>query len=196
MRFQAIMIPGGRDCGPGHWQRLWAQALPHALFVEPVRRNADPARWTAALSAAVGDTRGPAILVAHGLGCLAAVRLPLALRARVAGALLVAPVDVERSTAASLRAFGPIPQSALPYQSVVVASDNDPACTLARAAGFATDWGSRFVALEGAGRIDESSGHGAWPQGLKLLSALRRRAAWRITPPAPRIAPIARPNPA
>ena len=190
------MIPDGRDCASGHWQRLWMSSLPHARFVEPARQNPDPAQWIAALSAAVSDARGPAILVGHGLGCLVAARLPAGLRARVAGALLVAPVDAERSAEAGVRAFGPIPHAALPYQSVVVAADNDPACTLGRAAGFAADWGSRFVVLEGAGRIDENSGHGAWPQGWKLLTALRRRAAWRITPPAPRIAPVARPGPA
>ncbi|CPK09101.1 Uncharacterised protein [Bordetella pertussis] len=31
---------------------------------------------------------------------------------------------------------------------------------------------------------------GAWPQGLKQLAALRRRACWRISPPAEKIPPV------
>ncbi|WP_195827917.1 RBBP9/YdeN family alpha/beta hydrolase, partial [Bordetella pertussis] len=117
--------------------------------------------------------------------------LPIALRAKVAGALLVAPADVERPGApAAIAAFGPVPRQSLPYQSVVIASDDDPYCRLERARQFAQDWGSRLVVLQGAGHINADSQLGAWPQGLKQLAALRRRACWRISPPAEKIPPV------
>ena len=28
-----IIVPGWRDSGPGHWQSLWAERLPHACRV-------------------------------------------------------------------------------------------------------------------------------------------------------------------
>ncbi|MFJ0814662.1 alpha/beta hydrolase, partial [Bordetella bronchiseptica] len=79
---------------------------------------------------------------------------------------------------------------AAPYQSVVIASDDDPYCRLERARQFAQDWGSRLVVLQGAGHINADSQLGAWPQGLKQLAALRRRACWRISPPAEKIPPV------
>lgn len=194
MRFQTIIVPGWRNSGPGHWQTLWADNLPHAIRVQQRDWDApDPASWVSAVAASVGAAPWPVLLVAHSLGCLAAAALPVPLRPRIAGALLVAPPDVERLDAAEcLRAFAPVPRHALPFQSVVVASDNDPCCSLDRAREFAQDWGSRLVVLKGAGHINREAGFGDWPQGLKLLGALRRRAAWRVTPPAQRIPPVGR----
>lgn len=189
MRLQPIIVPGWQDSGPGHWQTLWEQTLPHAVRVrQPDWLNPQPAVWNATLAACVDAASCPTLLIAHSLGCLAAVSLPVPLRAKVAGALLVAPADVEQpGTPECLRAFAPIPRHSLPFQSVVVASDDDPYCSLERAREFAADWGSRFVALHGLGHINADSGLGDWPEGLKLLAALRRRAAWRVNPPQPKV---------
>jgi len=198
MRLQPIIVPGWKNSGPQHWQSRWAALLPHARRVEQSDwEHPAPAEWIAALAAEVNQARSPVLLIAHSLGCLISASLPVPLRAKVAGALLVAPADVEREGAPPpLRAFAPIARQSLPFQSVVVASDNDPYCQLERARGFARDWGSRLVVLAGAGHINADSGLDDWPQGLKLLGALRRRAAWRVSPPPERIAPIpARPLP-
>ncbi len=193
MRFQPIIVPGWKNSGPGHWQSLWAEQLPHAVRVtQHDWDHPDPLLWTAGVAKAVDAATCPALLIAHSLGCLAVARLPMALRAKVAGALLVAPADIERDEAPeALRGFAPIADQPLPFQSVVVASDDDPCCRLERARQFAHAWGSRLVVLPQAGHINADSGYGAWPQGLKLLGALRRRAVWRVTPPAPRIPPVA-----
>ncbi|WP_055311079.1 RBBP9/YdeN family alpha/beta hydrolase [Bordetella pertussis] len=92
--------------------------------------------------------------------------------------------------AALAAAVDAAPTPVLPYQSVVIASDDDPYCRLERARQFAQDWGSRLVVLQGAGHINADSQLGAWPQGLKQLAALRRRACWRISPPAEKIPPV------
>jgi predicted alpha/beta hydrolase family esterase len=157
--------------------------------------NPDPQAWAATLAASIEAAPWPVLLIAHSLGCVATAALPPALNGRIAGALLVAPADIERANAPpSLAAFAPIATRSLPFQSVVVASDNDPYCALSRARHFAQQWGSRLVVLPGAGHINAEAGYGAWPDGLKILRALRRRAAWRVTAPAPRIPPIAQPE--
>jgi len=193
MRFQPIIVPGWKNSGPGHWQTLWEQSLPHAVRVQqPDWEHPDPHAWISTLAATIEAARWPALLIAHSLGCITVAALPVPLRARIAGALLVAPADIERPGAhADLARFAPIPRRPLGFQSVVVASDNDPCCQLTRARDFAEDWGSRLVVLEGAGHINAESGLDIWPQGLKLYGALRRRAVWRIVPPARRIAPVA-----
>ncbi len=192
MRFQPIIVPGWKDSGSGHWQTLWAQCLPHAQRVrQPDWHTPDPAVWNATVATYVDAAACPVLLIAHSLGCLAAVGLPVPLRAKVAGALLVAPADVERAGApACLRGFGPVPRHSLPFQSVVVASDNDPYCQLERARQFAADWGSRFEVVPGGGHINAEAGFGEWPQGLKILAALRRRATWRVAAPLPRVSPV------
>ena len=134
--------------------------------------------------------RSPVLLIAHSLGCLACAALPVPLRARWR-----APCWWRRQTwnaptprtvcAASRRSPD---LAALP--GVVVASDNDPYCRLERARLFAEHWGSRLVVVPGAGHINADSGLGDWPQGLKLLGALRRRSSWQVSPPPERISPV------
>ena len=192
MRLQPIIVPGWKNSGPQHWQSRWMALLPHARRLE--QRDWDhptPGEWIAALATEVNEARSPVLLIAHSLGCVISAALPVPLRAKVTGALLVAPADVERPGApACLKAFAPLARQSLPFQSVVVASDNDPYCQLERARAFARDWGSRLVVLTGAGHINAESGLEDWPQGLKLLGSLRRRAVWRVSPPPERIAPI------
>lgn len=192
MRFQPILVPGWRNSAPGHWQARWAQCVPHAQTVQqPEWENPDPAIWHATVAAHVDQAACPVLLIAHSLGCLSCVNLPVPLRAKIAGALLVAPADVEHSnTPDCLRAFGAVPLHSLPFQSVVVASDNDPYCGVERAAQFADAWGSRLEIIPNAGHINADSGFGDWPQGLKILTALRRRAIWRVTAPLPRVSPV------
>ncbi|RBL86960.1 alpha/beta hydrolase [Streptomyces cavourensis] len=192
MRLQPIIVPGWKNSGPEHWQSRWAALLPHAQRVQQRDwENPVSAEWISTLAAQVDSARSPVLLIAHSLGCLISAALPVPLRAKVAGALLVAPADVERPDAPEcLRGFAPVPRQSLPFQSVVVASDNDPYCRLERARRFAEDWGSRVVVIPGAGHLNADSGLGDWPQGLKLFGALRRRASWRVSPPPERIAPI------
>lgn len=194
MRFQPIIVPGWMDSGPDHWQTLWERSLPHAVRVcQRDWHNPDPREWVAAVAARVEAAPWPALLIAHSLGCIATTALPAALHGRIGAALLVAPADVERPGAPPcLASFAPIATQALSFQSVVVASDDDPYCALPRAREFAQHWGSRLVVLSGAGHINAAAGFGNWPDGLKILRALRRRAAWRVTAPVRRIPPLAR----
>ncbi|CAK7008994.1 hypothetical protein EV679_1898 [Kerstersia gyiorum] len=192
MRLQTIIIPGWRNSDAGHWQSLWESRLSNVVRLQQEDWDTpSPAAWVDTLARAISESPTPALLVAHSLGCVTVAHLPASLQRRVAGALLVAPADIERPGAhEALRSFGPIPLNPLPFQSVVVASDNDPYCALDRARLFADAWGSRLNILSEAGHINSASGFGAWPQGLKILTALRRRASWRLVPPAPRIPPV------
>jgi len=192
MRFQPIIVPGWKDSGPDHWQTHWAQCLPHAQRVDqPNWIRPEPAIWNATVARYVERADSPVLLVAHSLGCLAVANLPVPLRAKVAAALLVAPPDVERHDAPDyIRCFGPVPQHSLCFQTMIVASDDDPFCSLARAKHFAAAWGGRLQVLSGAGHINAESGLHTWPQGLKWLAALRRRAGWRISSPLPRVSRV------
>jgi hypothetical protein len=117
------------------------------------------------------------VLAAHSLACVLVAHLALrsVTARRVAGALLVAPADIEarRSGLAELASFAPIPRGRLPFPAIVVASRNDPYMTFERAASLADGWGADLVDLGAAGHINVASGHGPWPYGHELVRLLR-----------------------
>jgi predicted alpha/beta hydrolase family esterase len=134
------------------------------------------ADWLAALDAAVRACAIPPVLVAHSLACALVAQWAAGRpSAAVKAALLVAPADVDSPahTPDEVRNFGPMPLARLPFPSVMVASDDDPFVTPARAAAFARAWGSRLVMLPAAGHINADAGFGPWPDGRRLLDTLR-----------------------
>ena len=88
----------------------------------------------AALDRAIAAIEGDVVLAAHSAGCLMVAHWGAIASAKVIGALLATPADVERPlpegypTMADLDANGwlPIPRAKLPFPALVVASRNDP----------------------------------------------------------------------
>jgi hypothetical protein len=166
-----VIIPGWRDSPPGHWQSLWAQALPGAVrvqqddWVSPSRQA-----WVTSITDTLLAQPGPVVIAAHSLGCIATAHLPPEAASRIAGALLVAPADPERR--GLLSDFAPVPYQRLPYHSIIVASNNDPYCPVRTAGAYARAWGSEFMRLQNAGHINLEAGFGPWPLGLGLLQSL------------------------
>ena len=170
-----LTVPGLNGSGPAHWQTLWEQSRPDTLRADlgmwtmPHRNS-----WVTKLDQAISQAQAPVILVAHSLGCLA-VAWWAHLTAQpygwpVAGALLVAPADVDRDDArAEVSTFAPAPKVALPFPSIVVASTDDPWIAIERAHSLAVDWGSHFVDAGAQGHLNATSGLGWWPEGQELL---------------------------
>src|ERR1700712_5683249 len=180
-----LTVPGLGGSGPSHWQSLWEQSRPDTVRVElgmwnTPHRNA----WVTKLDQAIRSAQAPVILAAHSLGCLAVAwwaeltRQPYAWP--VAGALLVAPADVDRPEAqAELAGFGPTPISPLPFPSIVVASSDDPWIAIERAHSLAVGWGSHFVDAGAQGHLNAASGIGWGAEGQDLLSRVVGAAADR-----------------
>jgi len=170
-----LTVPGLGGSGPSHWQTLWESARPDTVRVElgmwhTPHRNA----WVTKLDQAIRQAKAPVILAAHSLGCLAVAwwaemtRQPYGWP--VAGALLVAPADVDRPEArAELATFGPTPTAPLPFPSIVVASRDDPWIAIERAHSLAVGWGSHFVDAGEQGHLNAASGIGWWKEGQELL---------------------------
>jgi uncharacterized protein len=174
-----LILPGLFDSDDDHWQSLWDTSLPHARrvvqrdWMEP--RRAD---WLATLDAAINDAsaEGEVVLAAHSLGCALAVHWASqhpAAAARLKGALLVAPADVERADFPDfVHGFAPMPRGRLPFRTIVVASSDDPWCELSTAQTRAADWGAEFHDIGPHGHINAASGLGDWPQGKAWLASL------------------------
>jgi predicted alpha/beta hydrolase family esterase len=173
-----LILPGYGDSGPDHWQSHWERADP--AFRRVIQDDwllPKLADWVVRLEEAVAACATPPVLAAHSLACSLVAHWATRPGARAAGALLVAPADVDSPahTADEVRNFSPVPLVPLPFPSIVAASTDDPFVTPARAAAFARGWGSRLVTFEGAGHLNADAGFGPWPEGRRLLAALTKR---------------------
>jgi predicted alpha/beta hydrolase family esterase len=143
----------------------------------------DPENWQDGLRGGLDRLQAnhpgkAAVIVAHSLGCILAVRWVLAnpeqARKALRGLLLVAPADVDSPdhTPNEVRTFAPIPTTELPVPALVVASTSDPYCPYGRAASLATAWGASLCNIGDAGHINVEAGFGPWPLGMALLRRL------------------------
>lgn len=176
-----LTVPGLGNSGPGHWQTIWEARLPRCRRVD-LGLWEDPHRntWVNKLNLAIQRAEGPVVLAAHSLGCLAVAWWAEYEQpggpvdgGKVIGALLVAPPDVEeRPLDRRLTRFAPVPESALPFPSILVASRNDPYLTMAQARRLARRWDARLADAGESGHINAASELGDWAFGRLLLNTL------------------------
>ena len=173
-----LILPGLGNSGPDHWQRRWGSRFSTAQFVEQDEWDRPQlSQWTQTIERQIIMATRPVVLVAHSLGVSAAVHTAQRLKdGKVRGAFLVAPPDHE-GTEIPLEAmsFGRVPRDPLPFPSMLIASTNDPLCSVSRAVDFATCWGSDLHLAGEAGHINPASGHGPWPEGLVMFTRLLQR---------------------
>lgn len=180
-----LIVPESAETGPNHWQTRWerhrgdCRRLELGMWDAPHRNT-----WINQLNLAIyrtaSDLGRPVLLVGHGLGCLtiawwAEYERPAApgFGGPVIGALLVAPPDPDRpGQDPRLAKFVATPRQPLPFPAYLVASANDPACSLRSAMDLARDWDCRFAEAGPAGHIDAASGLGDWALGQRLLGRL------------------------
>jgi len=167
-----LNIPGLFNSGAGHWQSRWEELYPDQ-FIRVQQNDWDtPVKheWVEKLDRTIKELDTPAILVAHSLGCITAIHWAVTHYSPfISGALLVAPSDVERPEKELLQTFAPVPVEKLFMPAVVVASMNDPHCSMERAATWAAYWGSRFIGVGNKGHINSQSGLHDWNEGLDIL---------------------------
>lgn len=173
-----LIVPGLGGSGPDHWQTLWEREREDCRRVDlggwhQPHRGA----WVASLDSAIAAASRPVVLVAHSLGCHAVAwwssTLERSLAAKVIGAMLVAPPEVEDAPIDErLRPFAPMVRRRLPFSSILVASRNDPYASFGHAKRMARIWGSRLLDAGPMGHINAESRIRDWPYGLFLLRKL------------------------
>ncbi|MBX3735834.1 MAG: serine hydrolase family protein [Candidatus Didemnitutus sp.] len=169
--FPVLLVPGYSGGGPRHWMRVWHVANPEwARMALADWLSTSPQEWEEALEHALAALPGPAVVVAHSVGCITVARHAVRCGGgKIAGAFLVAPSDVERAPdLPMLRGFGPIPRERLAFPALVIASTDDPYASLTRATEWAEGWGAELRVLERLGHINSDSDLGAWPVGQAL----------------------------
>lgn len=175
---RVLTLPGLEGSCADHWQSVWERERRDCRRVELGNwSNPDRDTWSARLDYAIAIDAGPIYLVAHSLGCLAvcwwATRAAAPNLAKVAGALLVAPPDVDRDGVdPRLVRFSPTPPQPLPFAAMLVASSNDPYAGIDRSRRMAALWAADFVDLGPIGHINAHSALGRWQAGQDLLATL------------------------
>ena len=171
--FSILTQPGWTNSGPDHWHSHWERAHPDWQRVEQ-RDWERPQRdeWVQTLCAAIAAAPHPVVVLAHSIGVATVVHAAPLARRRIAGALLVAPADVDvPQVAPKIRSFAPLPLARLPFPSLLFASRDDTWCTYERACVLAEAWGSRVIDAGTAGHLHTDAGYGPWPEGLAMLKA-------------------------
>ncbi|GAA4773615.1 RBBP9/YdeN family alpha/beta hydrolase [Microbacterium gilvum] len=169
---RTIVVPGIGGSGPDHWQSHWERSRPDLVRFAPTSWDEpDLDDWLLALDRA--SDGNASLLIAHSLGCLAAVAWARRHRTLAAGLLLVAPPDPEGpafpDAAASFRAIDL--DGSLQTPTLVVASTDDPYASPARSASFAAAIGAGWIDVGPHGHLNAESGLGAWSHGRELLEA-------------------------
>src|SRR5690554_6208840 len=95
-----LIVPGWNGSPADHWQSHWQRVLPDCSRVQQENWSMPQrAAWVAQLEQQIATEQRPVVLIAHSLGCITvshwAAQASPSLLARVRGALLVAPADVE-----------------------------------------------------------------------------------------------------
>lgn len=92
-----LILPGLFGSGPEHWQGHWERENPHFKRIQQ-RNWYHPvlAEWIYAIDLSATNAAQPPVMVAHSLGCIALAHWAERCAGRVAGAMLVAPPDIDR----------------------------------------------------------------------------------------------------
>jgi len=174
-----LIVPGLGNSTKGHWQRRWLEKMPTAQWVEQENwETPERGSWGESLLRAVMMATRPVVLVGHSLGVHTIVHASARLAdTKVRGAFLVSPPDLEGINAGDRRmaGFTPLPTAPFSFPSMLVASANDPACSIERAGDLANFWGSDFHDAGNAGHINADSGHGPWPEGMMMFARFMQR---------------------
>jgi uncharacterized protein len=170
-----FIIPGLGNSGPQHWQTYFEQQVPNCKRIHQEEWDApDCTTWITTIEKALAnEDLSQVVLIGHSLGCSTIAFWAHQFQHQIKGALLVAPSDIEAPAYTfPSTGFSKMPLQKINFNTIVVASSNDPWVSQERAHFFAQQWGSEFVTIGDAGHINADSGHGEWSQGLELLKKI------------------------
>lgn len=169
-----VILHGYNGSPDKHWFRWLAEALSEDGVSADVPELPDagapqPAAWDAAIGAALTEADERTVVVAHSLGCVAALRVLAQQPRRLAGLVLVAPFVEKLPSLPDVDAFvedlpelAPVAQCA-PHR-LIVRSDNDDAVPAAMSDRLAAVLDAEVVVIPGAGHLTESDGVEELPQ--------------------------------
>ena len=170
--YPIVIVPGLHNSDERHWQSLWQAQLPNSKRIElDDWKTPNLEKWRAAIIKVLVGLNQPAVLVGHSFGALASASVAAEFPDKIAALFLVAPADPDKFSIAQK-----LPQGSLNVVAKIIASSNDPWISDSKAAYWALQWGADFLRLNKLGHINNESNLGGWPDGVRELHQLVRRA--------------------
>jgi len=170
-----FIIPGYGGSGSEHWQSYFENTQPNfQRIVQKDWNNPNINEWAEKVEKTIaGYDAESVVLVAHSLGCLTVAEWASRYKKKIKAALLVAPPDVDLlNEKLQKKIFENVPLDKFDFETVLIASSNDPWASIEKAEYYATNWGSKFINIGQAGHINDLSGHKEWKQGMEILYSL------------------------
>lgn len=171
-----LTIPGIHGSDDNHWQSLWEKRYRNFKRVNQFNwDHPDASEWVKTLDEKISRYPHHAIyLIAHSMGCHTVARWAAQSDRHIAGALLVAPPNVEKlETDGRVTGYANRTAIKLPFNSILIASSNDVYASTETAKAYANEWGSYYLNIGEAGHINSNSGIGQWEDGLRFLHFLQ-----------------------
>jgi predicted alpha/beta hydrolase family esterase len=167
-----VFVAGIGNSGAEHWQSRWYGRADEGVWVEHASWD-NPVRdeWVKDLDDALRAIAGPRIVIAHSLGCSLLIEWASQHDCdELAGAFLVSVPDVHGSAfPPEAIGFGAPHYVPLPFETVVVASEDDPYGSLEHCSSVAERIGARLVTVGRKGHINADSALGDWDEGWAVF---------------------------
>lgn len=188
-----ILILSARNFAPKqtierHWQERWGENIKSAQFLDCPKLDLSQAElfdiWVHHIKSTLEKTSMPIVIIAHSFAvsaCLKAIDgLSIEALEKIKGAFLVAPVIFTFSTEERLEPIctlsqAPYPLNELTFPCFMLASNNDSLSPLALIKDLSKKLGAFFLDAGANGHLDETSGHGPWPEGLLVFSQFMQK---------------------
>ncbi|QIK54021.1 alpha/beta hydrolase [Dysgonomonas sp. HDW5B] len=170
-----FIIPGLGNSGANHWQTYFENSGENFQRINQQEWNAPNCEeWMKNIDDTISKyDLSTVILIGHSLGCVTIANWAKQYGRKIKGALLVAPSDIESPLYTfTSSGFTPIPLDRINFETIIVASSNDPWVSNERVKLFADSWGSKLINIGAAGHINAESGYGEWQEGLDILKEL------------------------
>jgi predicted alpha/beta hydrolase family esterase len=170
-----FIVPGLGNSGADHWQTWFEKSGKNFQRINQKEWEAPGCHdWISSIEKVIANVDpSTVVLIGHSLGCIAIIRWATFYHKNIKGAMLVAPSDIENPVYTfQATGFAPIPTERINFNTIVVASSDDPWVSLDRAKYFSRCWESEFIDIGKAGHINVASGFGEWTQGLEILKHL------------------------
>lgn len=188
-----ILLISARNFAPQqnierHWQERWSANIKTAKLIDcpkaPLPKEQLFQLWVEHIAQSINATTGPIVLIAHSFA-VAATLQALELLAqedkdKLKGGFFVAPSMFHFTAQGELELTdeldaSPYPNAPLPFPSFILASNNDHKVSQAQAQELCQKLESFFLDTGANGHIDETSGHGPWPEGLLVFSQFMQK---------------------
>ncbi|MDN5248895.1 MAG: alpha/beta hydrolase [Alphaproteobacteria bacterium] len=188
-----ILIISARNFTPQqtnerHWQERWSEHIKTARLLACPNIHAEPAKlfqlWVDQIATVISTSSAPIVLICHSCAvaatCQAIQKLSQDNIEKIKGGFFVSPAifsftEQNKISFINNLELSMYPAKKLSFPSFVLASNNDNKLDQKAVRDLSQALGGFFLDAGANGHIDETTGHGPWPEGLMVFSQFMQK---------------------